>query len=99
LVGANLLLNAGTGAFIASHIQFCSISDSRRRSEAERLVVSVESVARGFATDHPVWRGDPPPQKWLHICRDGILAAPRSLEWAFWQIGTEVERSTTEPAA
>jgi hypothetical protein len=46
-----------------------------------------------------VWRGDPPPQKWLHICRDGILAAPRSLEWAFWQIGTEVERSTTEPAA
>jgi SIR2-like domain len=47
----------------------------------------------------PVWRGDPPTQKWLHICRDGILAAPQSLEWAFWQIGTEVERSTTAASA
>jgi hypothetical protein len=47
----------------------------------------------------PVWREDPPTQKWLHICRDGILKAPRSLEWAFWQIGTEVERSTTATSA
>jgi hypothetical protein len=40
----------------------------------------------------PVWREDPPTTKWLHICRDGILSAPKSLEWAFWQIGTQVQR-------
>jgi hypothetical protein len=100
LLTANKWLIAGTSLQDEGVCAMLQAAWSGRSSLPQVLLITKgESPTRRHFLDaigwDPVWRRDPPTETWLHISRDGILAAPRSLQWAFWQIGTEVERPQT----
>ncbi|BAK36605.1 hypothetical protein MLP_35910 [Microlunatus phosphovorus NM-1] len=98
LLTADKWLIAGTSLRDEGVNQMLQLAWSRRTTCPQVLVVTRSSnpterqILDAIGWD-PVWAGDPDPTKWLTICRDGILEAPDTLDWAWWSASGVVLRA------